>query len=94
MRLLVECGAVSEAYVLFEALDVKHVQYESLAHELISALETGGLLKEARHVSGMTLQFHSEAMREVPEYTANAYRFENYSKVALDFMMTNSLSKP
>jgi len=82
MRLLVECGAVSEALELFTALDVKHVQYESLAHELIAGLNAAGLLKEARLVSGRTLHFHSEASREVPEYTANAYRYENYSKVS------------
>jgi len=82
MRLLIEVGAVSEAYDLFIKLDVKHVQYESLAHELIIAVVTSGLLKEARAVSGRTLYFHNEALREVPDYTANSYKYQNYSKVS------------
>jgi len=96
MRLLRDLGAITEAHDLFRKLDVKHIQYESLSHELQAALFNNGLLTEGARLAADTCKFHNEAQREIPEYTAAAYRHENYSKIVefLDFgsKLRNSLT--
>ena len=48
MRLMRDLGAVTEAHALFRQLDIKHIQYESLSHELQDPLRRISL---SRHLS-------------------------------------------
>ena len=81
---------------MFRKLDVKQIQYESLSHEIQGALVANGLLFEASTLSIDTVKFNNDARKEIPDHTAMAYRYENYSKIVefLDFgnKLKNSLT--
>ncbi|CAD7093319.1 unnamed protein product [Hermetia illucens] len=87
------CGV--GAHQIYESLDIKHIQLESMGYLHCALLPATGLVSVAKSVYDVTLSFFTTSYKERLEYIAMAYKYGSFSKIEefMDFRdrLSNSL---
>ncbi|KAI8909049.1 N-acetyltransferase B complex non catalytic subunit-domain-containing protein [Gorgonomyces haynaldii] len=81
VRLYIQLGAVGRAHTLYQKLDVKQVQLDSVSFVMSEDLELFGDYNKALLVFREALHVYDRNEIETPEMIAQAFRFDTYSKV-------------
>lgn len=81
VRLYHELGAGLGAQKFFEALDVKHLQLDSLGWIHSARLPTTGLFKEALASYDVTLKFFSSNYKDSSDHLTFCYKFGSFFKL-------------
>eukprot|EP00741_Cyanophora_paradoxa_P000894 tig00000448_g864.t1 len=82
LRLYSRLGAGVMAARAADALDLKHIQLETLLHAGLGEAVRGLAYGEALGMAEELLAFHRDAQRDCPDFVANAFRHGSYTKVA------------
>ncbi|XP_055848195.1 phagocyte signaling-impaired protein [Episyrphus balteatus] len=88
-------GCITGAQQMYESIDIKHIQLDSMGYIHCNLLPLCGRPSVARVVFDTTLKFFTNSYKERLEYIALTYRFCSFSKLQefLNFKerLTNSL---
>ncbi|KJE95406.1 hypothetical protein CAOG_05860 [Capsaspora owczarzaki ATCC 30864] len=86
---LVQCyvklGALAPALALYQELETRHVQQDTLSYVISDHLLSCANMAEGVNFHRMVLSYFERAGKELPEMVINAYRHQTFSKV-LEFM--------
>jgi N-terminal acetyltransferase B complex non-catalytic subunit len=88
-------GCTLGAHKIYEALDVKHVQLDSMGYLHCAHLPSSGIITLAKPIYDQTLKFFTASYKDSLEYLAMSYKFGSFSKLQefMDFRekLSNSL---
>lgn len=80
---------------IYETLDIKHIQLDSMGFIHCALLPTIGLPSIAKPLYDVTLKFFTTSLKDSVEYLAMSYKFGSFSKLQefMDFRekLANSL---
>ncbi|XP_058454412.1 phagocyte signaling-impaired protein [Malaya genurostris] len=95
LQLYHRMGLVETAHRVYESLDVKHIQLDSLGYLHCAQLCNGGFPGLAKHLFDQTLHFFVNDHQNSVEFLKTSYNFGSFSKLIefLDFRdrLSNSL---
>ncbi|XP_074641518.1 N-alpha-acetyltransferase 25, NatB auxiliary subunit-like [Tubulanus polymorphus] len=81
IRLYCIIGAFSPAYSLFESLEIKHIQYDTLGYLVHSHAARLGHLACASFINNMGLKFFSSNYKDTSDYLISSYKYGSFSKI-------------
>ncbi|KAJ8042907.1 N-alpha-acetyltransferase 25, NatB auxiliary subunit [Holothuria leucospilota] len=81
MRLYCIAGVFGPVPDLYEGLDIKHMQQDTLGYNALKFAKSLGQLSSAATLYNTTLRFYLSGQREVMEYMIASYRFGTYQKI-------------
>jgi N-terminal acetyltransferase B complex non-catalytic subunit len=88
-------GCTLGAHKVYEALDIKHIQLDSMGYLHCAQLPSGGIATLAKPLYDQTLKFFTQSYKDSLEYLAMSYKFGSFSKLQefMDFRekLSNSL---
>lgn len=88
-------GCALGAHKIYESLDIKHVQLDSLGYLHCAHLPSSGLPTISKPLYDQTLKFFTQSYKDSLEYLAMSYKFGSFSKLQefMDFRekLSNSL---
>ncbi|KAL9698055.1 hypothetical protein quinque_001496 [Culex quinquefasciatus] len=88
-------GLLDAAHKMYESLDIKHIQLDSLGYLHCAQLCSGGLPGPTKHLFDQTLNFFINDHQNSVEFLKTSYNFGSFSKLIefLDFRdrLSNSL---
>ncbi|CAG7817252.1 unnamed protein product [Allacma fusca] len=84
-KLYIRCGAVGAGADAIIALDLKHIQWESLGYLYIWKLTSSGFYHEATRILKLAESFYSSYQKESMEFVISAYKYGSWEKI-LEFM--------
>ena len=93
LRLYCEAGSPKKAYELFNSLSIKHIQLESMSHEVMEPLLSSGLSSILGELCSKISLFQKHSSKDVADYTANCYRQQKYHKLPEFYKLLNRLSR-
>lgn len=82
MEICRELGCVETTMQLFNALEIKHIQVDSLSYLLLPAALEGALFTEARLQHRNITTFHKQAPADTGDWLSKSFKHGNYSKVS------------
>jgi hypothetical protein len=65
---------------LFESLQIRNIQQDTLSHVLIETLGENGHWDESYRACSLALSFHAANEKETPDMLVNAFTYSTYSK--------------
>eukprot|EP00658_Telonema_sp_P-2_P008743 TRINITY_DN13300_c0_g2_i1.p1 TRINITY_DN13300_c0_g2~~TRINITY_DN13300_c0_g2_i1.p1 ORF type:complete len:916 (-),score=272.12 TRINITY_DN13300_c0_g2_i1:266-3013(-) len=92
LRLYCQAGSPATAYEIFKKLSVKHIQFESISHEVFEPLVSSLLLPQLRELCDNIKSFHRHALKDVPDMIAGCYRHSKYHKLAEFYSLRHRLT--
>lgn len=88
-------GCTLGAHKVYETLDIKHIQLDSMGYLHCAHLASGGIATLAKPLYDQTLKFFTQSYKDSLEYLAMSYKFGSFSKLQefMDFRekLSNSL---
>lgn len=88
-------GCTLGAHKIYEALDIKHVQLDSMGYLHCAHLANSGVPSISKPLYDQTLKFFTQSYKDSLEYLAMSYKFGSFSKLQefMDFRekLSNSL---
>lgn len=88
-------GCAMGAHKIYTALDIKHVQLDSMGYLHCAHLPITGIISMAKPLYDQTLKFFTASYKDSLEYLAMSYKFGSFSKLQefMDFRerLSNSL---
>lgn len=88
-------GCSLGAHKIYDSLDIKHVQLDSMGYLHCAQLPMSGIITLAKPIYDQTLKFFTASYKDSLEYLAMSYKFGSFSKLQefMDFRekLSNSL---
>jgi N-terminal acetyltransferase B complex non-catalytic subunit len=88
-------GCTLGAHKIYQSLDIKHVQLDSLGYLHCAHLPTTGIYSMVKPIHDQTLKFFTASYKDSLEYLAMCYKYGSFSKLQefMDFRerLSNSL---
>jgi len=88
-------GCALGAHKIYESLDIKHIQLDSMGYMHCTHLPLTGIISLAKPLYDQTLKFFTASYKDSLEYLAMSYKFGSFSKLQefMDFRecLSNSL---
>lgn len=88
-------GCTLGAHKIYDSLDIKHVQLDSMGYLHCAHLPSTGIVTLAKPIYDQTLKFFTASYKDSLEYLAMSYKFGSFSKLQefMDFRerLSNSL---
>ncbi|PIK53397.1 putative N-alpha-acetyltransferase 25, NatB auxiliary subunit-like [Apostichopus japonicus] len=81
MRFYCMAGVFTTVPSLYDGLDIKHMQQDTLGYNALKYAKSLGQLSSAGQFYNSTLRFFISGRREVTEYMIASYRFGTYEKI-------------
>lgn len=81
MEICRELACVETTMQLFNSLEIKHIQVDSLSYLLLPAALEGALFTEARLQHREITNFHKQAPTDTGDWLSKSFKHGNFSKV-------------
>ncbi|XP_055933094.1 N-alpha-acetyltransferase 25, NatB auxiliary subunit-like [Argiope bruennichi] len=74
-------GAVGASYSLYENVDVKHVQLETLGYLITDSLQSAAFFSTSLNVLGNCIRFYTTNYKDIVDYLLSGYKFGSFTKI-------------
>ncbi|GFQ65135.1 n-alpha-acetyltransferase 25, NatB auxiliary subunit [Trichonephila clavata] len=74
-------GAVGASFNLYESIEVKHVQQETLGYLITDSLQSAGLFNVFHNVVASSIRFYTTNYKDIVDYLLSGYKFGSFTKI-------------
>lgn len=78
-------GCTLGAHKIYDSLDIKHIQLDSMGYLHCAHLPLTGISSLAKPIYDQTLKFFTASYKDSLEYLAMSYKFGSFSKLQVRF---------
>ncbi|GIX89098.1 n-alpha-acetyltransferase 25, NatB auxiliary subunit [Caerostris extrusa] len=80
MKLYNIIGALEASYSLYESIDVKHVQQETLGYLITDSLLSAAFFNTSLTVLGNSIRFYTSNYKDIVDYLLSGYKFGSFTR--------------
>ncbi|KAG8201857.1 hypothetical protein JTE90_027337 [Oedothorax gibbosus] len=81
MKIYNTIGAVGASFTLYDSIDVKHAQQETLGYLITDPLSSAAFYTASCTVLGNSIRFYTTNYKDIVDYLLSGYKFGSFTKI-------------